>query len=588
MSYLVLARRWRPQRFSALVGQEVVARTLKNALAGNSLAHAYLLTGIRGVGKTTIARLMAMAVNCQQPAAGEPCGACAPCQNIAKGSSLDVQEMDAASHTGVDDIREILDSVRYPPVSLPCKVYIVDEAHMLSKSAFNALLKTLEEPPPNVLFILATTEVEKLPITVRSRCQRFDLRRLGAEELVAHLSHILQTEGVGFEEAALQAIARAADGSARDALSLTERVLAYSPSFLREEDVRQALGLVGGEALLRLSNAILAGDASEAVTLLRSGMGGGHSGRSLLTALSELWHQLACLTVDAALLAETPSAAQRAWLEQHAGRWSLAAIDLRYQILLHGLRDLPLLDERRGSEMIVMRLALLHLLDDAIAAAPAIPPIARQPIAPPPRESVQFLPPPFPAASPPLNIPSPSPAAPPPMVAAVPATPPPAPEPELTPKAEPEPEQDLPLHQPDEAPGRNCRNWEEAVEGYRKLRIGIAAMLENVVCIEFGDKRVRLALDRHLERAITPPERLAFIEWLGREIYWEAKSDDGEGESLTQSRRRKAEAEERRLWQQAESDPHVGLIAEGVGAKLVKVLPPGVPEENLAPEEDDE
>ena len=207
MSYLVLARRWRPKQFSDLVGQDVVVRTLQNALAGQSLAHAYLLTGIRGVGKTTIARLMAMAVNCSNAKNGEPCTECEACTSIMQGNNLDVQEMDAASHTGVDDIREILDGVRYPPASLKYRVYIIDEAHMLSKNAFNALLKTLEEPPSHVLFILATTEIEKLPITVRSRCQRFDLRRLGVDEITSYLEEVLGREQVQFELPALHAIA---------------------------------------------------------------------------------------------------------------------------------------------------------------------------------------------------------------------------------------------------------------------------------------------------------------------------------------------------------------------------------------------
>ncbi|MDQ6974126.1 MAG: DNA polymerase III subunit gamma/tau, partial [Mariprofundaceae bacterium] len=290
-SYLVLARRWRPQRFADLVGQDVVVRTLKNALTSHSLAHAYLLTGIRGVGKTTIARLMAMASSCQNTNGdGEPCRTCDVCEAISSGSHLDVRELDAASHTGVDDMRDMLDDVRYPPVNLTYKVYIIDEAHMLSKSAFNALLKTLEEPPERVLFILATTESDKLPVTVRSRCQRFDLRRLGVQEIADYLAHVLNAESVSYEQEALLTIARSSDGSVRDALSLTERVLAFSKQHIIASDVRQSLGLIGPDIVQQLSDHIAQSAPLEAITLLRKAVMQGYASRQLLLALSEQWH----------------------------------------------------------------------------------------------------------------------------------------------------------------------------------------------------------------------------------------------------------------------------------------------------------
>ena len=362
MSYLVLARRWRPQQFSDLVGQDVVVRTLKNALATGNMAHAYLLCGIRGVGKTTIARLMAMAVNCEQPADGEPCGRCRSCRGIADGSNLDVQEMDAASHTGVDDVREILDGVRYPPASLKTRVYIIDEAHMLSKSAFNALLKTLEEPPAHVLFILATTESDKLPITVRSRCQRFDLRRLGLAEIAAYLTHVFAQESISADVDAIAAIARAADGSVRDALSLSERVLAYTGKQVSLKDVDAALGQVGVARIRALSHAVFAGHAFEAVEQLRQASNTGHGARTLLQELARLWHQLACLQVDQALLGEEADVEQRQWLQQYRDGLTGPALDLRYQVLLAGMRDLSLVDERMGAEMVLMRLCGLNAI----------------------------------------------------------------------------------------------------------------------------------------------------------------------------------------------------------------------------------
>ncbi len=542
MSYLVLARRWRPKQFSDLVGQDVVVRTLQNALAGESLAHAYLLTGIRGVGKTTIARLMAMAVNCSDANRGEPCTQCDACSSIMRGSNLDVQEMDAASHTGVDDIREILDGVRYPPAALKYRVYIIDEAHMLSKSAFNALLKTLEEPPAHVLFILATTEIEKLPITVRSRCQRFDLRRLGVDEITAYLQEVLGKEQVQFELPALHAIARAADGSVRDALSLTERVLAYSGRQIRSEDVRHALGLVGPELVRGLADALFAGDANQAVTRLRAALNAGHAPRTLLLSLSELMHQLSCLMVSEKLLADEPDEHEREWLESWAARWSAQDLDLRYQVLIHGLRDLALVDEQRGAEMILMRLSYLNLLSEP--SGTGMQPVAGKTAATESSMAVER------AATTVVEAKTDQP----------------------LPVQHEEP--DLPLHAEKDAPGFRYTDWAEALHAYHEIRPGVAAMLEHVGMIEFGSK-IRLALDKHQQNAIAMPDRLAFQEWIGREVFWEA-AQDSPAESLSQARNRQAEAEKRRLWQQAENDPHLKSMVERLDVRLVDVRAPGV------------
>src|ERR687893_976450 len=229
--YRVLARKYRPQSFAELIGQDAMVRTLGNAIKRDRLAHAFLLTGVRGVGKTSTARLIAKALNCigidgQGGPTIDPCGACEPCRAIAEGRHIDVIEMDAASHTGIDDVREIIDAVRYASVSARYKIYIIDEVHMLSKSAFNALLKTLEEPPEHVKFLFATTEVGKVPLTVLSRCQRFDLRRIPAEKLVDHFAEIARAEAVEAEPEALAMIARAAEGSARDGLSILDQAIA--------------------------------------------------------------------------------------------------------------------------------------------------------------------------------------------------------------------------------------------------------------------------------------------------------------------------------------------------------------------------
>ncbi|GMR00104.1 MAG: hypothetical protein BMS9Abin18_0935 [Zetaproteobacteria bacterium] len=556
--YKVLARRWRPQRFADLTGQDVVVRTLRNALKNSQMAHAYLLTGIRGVGKTTIARLLAMVVNCDHPEHGEPCGACEACASIGRGNNLDVQEMDAASHTGVDDIREILDSVRYPPSTLKHKVYIIDEAHMLSKSAFNALLKTLEEPPERVLFILATTEAEKLPVTVRSRCQRFDLRRLGVDEISHYLAHVLSEEKVAYEPESLHAIAHAADGSVRDALSLTERVLAYAGEQLTMPDVRKALGLVGPEMIRQLSDAVFTGDGKGAVDALRRAAGSGHAPRAVLLALGEIWHELACLMVDKTLLESEPGEAQRQWLAGWADCWDAQGLDLRYQVLLHGLRDLGLVDERRGAEMLILRLAGLHALN-------------------PPHKTPEIK----------LNtagqsemdndVGDGSDNASVPMVTHI-EEPvdkhvDPVPQPSSAEADKGEPGLDLLSNPQDEAPGRRCTNWEEAVAAYGQARAGIAAMLEHVLCLDFAEK-VRLALDKHQEKAIVAAERMAFAEWLGREIHWEPRSEQ-EGETLSQVRIREAEARQQQLEQAAGEDPHVQALMHEFGAKIERVRVPG-------------
>ncbi len=554
MSYLVLARRWRPQKFADLIGQDVVVRTLKNALTSGNLAHAYLLCGIRGVGKTTIARLMAMAANCEQSDHGEPCGRCDACRGIAEGSSLDVQEMDAASHTGVDDVREILDGVRYPPVTLKRKIYIIDEAHMLSKNAFNALLKTLEEPPAYVMFILATTESDKLPVTVRSRCQRFDLRRLGQSEIGAYLKHVFDSESIKADADAIAAIAQAADGSVRDGLSLAERVLAYSSEHLTAADVMNALAMVGYALTRSLSETVFAADASAAVQCLRHAVSKGHGARSLLEELSRLWHQLACLQIDDGLLDDEVDADHREWLARQATRLDTSALDLRYQVLLNGIRDLSLVDERMGAEMVLMRLCGLNAISAVAEStiAETVPVIQANPVTPP-FKGIQET---KPAATPVFQQDS-----------AV----------SENSKAQ-APVDDLPLPETTQDAGHQFTTWKEAVDAFGMVKPGVSAMLDHVICIEFAST-VRLALDKHQQRAIAVSDRLAFAEWLGREVLWESRAEH-EGESLSQERAKQARQEEARLRKGAESDPHVQALMREMDAKLVKVLPAGVADDS--------
>jgi len=542
MSYIVLARRFRPQRFDALVGQQIITRTLKNALTQQRLAHAYLLSGIRGVGKTTIARIMAMCVNCQSPQDGEPCGSCSHCNSIADGSAMDVIEMDAASHTGVDDVRELMASVRYPPSTMKYKVYIIDEAHMLSTSAFNALLKTLEEPPAHALFILATTESDKLPITVRSRCQRFDLSRLGVEEIRDHLKSVLTKEGVEAEQAALTALAQSADGSVRDALSLAERVLSLCGKQMNLADVQQALGLIGQDLAQQLAHPVLAGEAAQTVTTMREMVRQGQGARHLLEALADLLHELTCIKIDPAL-ANTPDG----WLTQQAARFTHTALDARYQILLTGLQSLTWVDEARGAEMVLMRLAMLNQLLPPESDAVPEPPTAIAPAEKPTRKPSQPQPPAqatstqSPTATTPCEIAEPAPAT-------------------------------------STAPwmGEGLQSWEQALESYQQQRPALAAVLEHVRCRNFNAQQVELALDNHQQHAISAEDRKAFQHWLGREVLWlQKQADDQSLETLSNQRDRRAREEQARLLHEAQADPHIQRLIQELDCQLVAVHPKG-------------
>src|SRR4249919_1081510 len=261
MSYQVLARKWRPKSFADLVGQEHVVTALTNALTRNRLHHAYLLTGTRGVGKTTIARLLAKSLNCiTNGVTATPCGTCAACTDIDAGRFVDLLELDAASNTGIDNMREILDNARYAPTVGRYKVYLIDEVHMLSKQAFNSMLKTLEEPPEHVKFVLATTDPQKVPVTVLSRCLQFNLKQIPARQIVERLSHVLDAEAIRYEAPALAALARAAQGSLRDSLSLLDQAIAHGGGGVEEDSVRAMLGAVGNEHLHGILGALVAGD----------------------------------------------------------------------------------------------------------------------------------------------------------------------------------------------------------------------------------------------------------------------------------------------------------------------------------------
>ncbi len=364
--YRVLARKYRPQSFAELIGQDAMVKTLGNAIERDRLAHAFLLTGVRGVGKTSTARLIAKALNCVGPDGQggptiEPCGICEPCRAIAEGRHIDVVEMDAASHTGVDDVREIIEAVRYSAVSARYKVYIVDEVHMLSKNAFNALLKTLEEPPQHVKFLFATTEVNKVPVTVLSRCQRFDLRRIPADRLAAHFGEVAAKEGVEVEPEALALIARAAEGSARDGLSILDQAIAHGPGGVSADQVRTMLGLSDRGAIRNLLGVILGGDAPAALAALRDQYDLGVEPHAVLRGLLESVHAITRAKVGGAS-DPAQSAEEREAYADWASRLSYAAVHRLWQLLLKGLAEvhsapMPL----EAAEMALLR--VIHASD---------------------------------------------------------------------------------------------------------------------------------------------------------------------------------------------------------------------------------
>ncbi len=367
-AYRVLARKYRPETFADLVGQEAMVRTLKNAFAADRIAHAFIMTGIRGTGKTTTARIIAKGLNCIGPdgtggPTTEPCGVCEPCRAIAEGRHVDVMEMDAASRTGVGDIREIIESVHYRAASARYKIYIIDEVHMLSTSAFNALLKTLEEPPEHVKFIFATTEIRKVPVTVLSRCQRFDLRRIEPEVMLGLLRRIAAAEGAEITEEALALITRAAEGSARDATSLLDQAISHGQGTTTAEQVRAMLGLADRGRVLDLFEAIMRGQAAAALTELAAQYADGADPMAVLRDLAEVTHWISVVKI-------TPEAAEDPTVppeERDRGRALAAALPLRalsraWQMLLKAIEEVALApNAMMAAEMAVIRLT--HVAD---------------------------------------------------------------------------------------------------------------------------------------------------------------------------------------------------------------------------------
>ena len=355
MSYLVLARKWRPKTFSEVVGQQHVLRALINGLDQDRLHHAFLFSGTRGVGKTTLARILAKSLNCEQGVSSTPCGECQSCQEIDAGRFVDLIEVDAASRTKVDDTRELLDNVQYAPSRGRYKVYLIDEVHMLSTSSFNALLKTLEEPPPHVKFLFATTDPQKLPVTILSRCLQFNLRRLEVTQISDHLATILQQEAVEFEQTALIEIAQAADGSMRDALSLLDQAISYGAGTVNSDQVNQMLGTISQQQCHLLVKALLNNDGQNVLQQSDELAAQGRDFKAVLNELLAILQRIATIQLVPDL--ENTDDTDYQQLQSLSQQTSAETIQLLYQIVLHGKRDLPYAaDPKSGFDMTLLRM----------------------------------------------------------------------------------------------------------------------------------------------------------------------------------------------------------------------------------------
>jgi DNA polymerase-3 subunit gamma/tau len=367
MSYLVLARKWRPQTFDTVVGQEHVTRTLRNAIASGRVAHAFLFTGPRGVGKTTTARLLAKALNCEHGPTAEACNTCSNCTEITTGHSLDVLEIDGASHTGVDNIRDLTEGIQYRPVKSRFRIVIIDEVHMLSNAAFNALLKTLEEPPPHVKFIFATTESHKVLPTIASRCQRYDFKRIALRELMQKLQSIAEQEGLTTDEVGLALLAREADGSLRDAESLLDQVVAWSNGTVTEQTVRESLGVADRQALFRVVDAILARDPTAALRLAGELYEHGYDPRRLCHDLLEHFRNVALVKVNPELasLTDLPDH-EIVTIQRQAAVRSLEDLKQLFTLTLRAEEDI----QKTAYSQLVVEMTLVKL-----ASQPAILPI---------------------------------------------------------------------------------------------------------------------------------------------------------------------------------------------------------------------
>jgi DNA polymerase-3 subunit gamma/tau len=596
VSYLVLARKWRPQTFEDVVGQQATTRALTSALESGRIAHAFLFTGARGVGKTTAARILAKALNCERGPGPRPCNVCSICEEVTSGRSVDVLEIDGASNTGVDDIRDLREKVKYLPARTRYKVVIIDEVHMLSGSAFNALLKTLEEPPPHVVFVFATTEPHKIPATVLSRVQRYDFRRIQFAQVLARLDEICRSEGVTAAEGALAVIAREAEGSMRDALSLLDQAWsAAAGGELREEEVAEALGVVDRGTLLGLGRALLARDARACLAGIEQVFARGYDIRQFAGALLTLLRDLAVAKVapESAFFDRPEHEVQemRAMVETHEAATVYRQFDTlarafdeiaraAYPKLLlemtllkmaaaeplrpiaEALSRLEALEKRLGTSRIEAPPARTDAPKAAKLATLAVE-RAEQPkaVVPPPVAS-----PPAPAAPQPV---APQPAAPTPV-----APQPVAPQPVASQPVAPQPVAPQPVADPAQA-------WREIVERLREARRSVAALFEQGKVVALGPASVKIAFEEpFLLESAREPENVALLTDLCRKrlgaavtvsIVAQSEAPGAPIVSLAEEERRDAESRRAETRRGLAEHPNVHAAQELLGAKLLEV-----------------
>lgn len=486
MSYQVLARKWRPKSFNTLVGQSHVVRALTNALEQQRLHHAYLFTGTRGVGKTTLARILAKSLNCETGITANPCGVCSACTEIDKGRFIDLIEVDAASNTQVDAMRELLDNAQYAPTAGRFKVYIIDEVHMLSKSAFNAMLKTLEEPPAHVKFILATTDPQKVPVTVLSRCLQFNLRQMASTTIVEHLQQILSQEQISFEPAAIHLIARAASGSMRDALSLTDQAIAYGNQAVNESEVRSMLGAIDQSYLFEILQALLAQDSATLIEKAKQMDARSISFEAALGDLAALIHQIAMTQSNPDTLAN--DLPERNALLALAAQISAEQLQLFYQIAILGRRDIGLApDEYAGFTMTLLRMLAFSPIEKLDSTA------SDKPQAPKAQSALRSMPTQQ-ARTESLAIPENQPQQ--------------AVSPNITPVASPIVNTEITSKNIDEAPAQPAQaafngDWRNLVEN--NLKLGLArALAQNCEMISYDDESISLRVAESQKHLASP------------------------------------------------------------------------------------
>ena len=574
MSYLVLARKWRPKRFAELVGQEHVVRALTNALESGRVHHAYLFTGTRGVGKTTIARIFAKSLNCERGTSADPCGECETCLAIDAGRYIDLLEIDAASNTGVDNVRDLIDNAQYMPSRGRYKVYLIDEVHMLSKQAFNALLKTLEEPPEHVKFLFATTDPEKLLVTVLSRCLQFNLKRLDEEQIRGQIDRILGAEGIASEPGAVRQIARAADGSLRDGLSLLDQAIAYTGSQLTDAGVATMLGTVDRTRIGALLDALASGDGARLMAEVATLAEFSPDWSGVLDALAEALHRIQVKQLVPGVDVE----ADGVDVDALAPALRPEVVQLWYQMALNGRRDLPLAPgPRAGFEMSLLRMLAFRPAEGgaqmpatpssgartgtgAAAARAALDADAGRPAAPPPR--VEDRPP---VASSSRERSSDSPRQP---------SSTPAPAAAAPPKADP------PSEQPAPPPARaashaelDAGQWIDLVAGVA-LRGPVRELAAHASFVGWNDGVLRLSLpasDDHLKAPILVSQLAdALAPTLGMtpQIRFDGGAP-GNGETLHERNERRRDERQSAAESAFLSDPNVQRLMRQQGAKLV-------------------